>query len=221
MTDCRSVSAAQQTALSAPLCTVAQKDNSSVCAWGDYDIPQLFFLKHSHTNPGLATLAAQQNQTNTQKKMERGFTRRAWESFRFRKRGEEFKSTDDIKPSQMTDLREARMNPGINNTKEVIRAFFPISPVSKQTSSSAHEHDIITLRLMCDQKCWKCDLKMHELVSLSTHSPCCQPFLFGVSHTVPSSPHTRLLLTLTLSRGRSCIYISPCHEHRLLGRISI
>lgn len=31
------------------------------------------------------------------KKMERGFTRRAWESFRFRKRGEEFKSTDEIK----------------------------------------------------------------------------------------------------------------------------
>lgn len=37
------------------ICTVAQKDNSSVCAWGDYSIPLLFLL-HSHTNPGLLTL---------------------------------------------------------------------------------------------------------------------------------------------------------------------
>lgn len=45
----------QQMALSVSICTVAQKDNSSVCAWGDYSIPLLFLL-HSHTNPGLLTL---------------------------------------------------------------------------------------------------------------------------------------------------------------------
>lgn len=45
----------QQMALSVCICTVAQKDNSSVCAWGDYSIPLLFIL-HSHANPGLLTL---------------------------------------------------------------------------------------------------------------------------------------------------------------------
>lgn len=85
--------------------------------------------------------------------MERGFTRRAWESFRFRKRWEEFKSTDEIKTLTNDGLmREARMNSGINN-KESNQSLFPISPVPKQTSSSVHEHDMIALRLMCFQKC--------------------------------------------------------------------
>lgn len=48
----------QQMALSVSIGAVAQKDNSSVCAWGDYSIPPLFFPPslHSHTNPGLLTL---------------------------------------------------------------------------------------------------------------------------------------------------------------------
>lgn len=49
----------QQMALSVSIWAAAQKDNSSVCAWGDYSIPLLppppLPPLHSHTNPGLLT----------------------------------------------------------------------------------------------------------------------------------------------------------------------
>lgn len=57
----------QQMALSVSIWTVAQKDNSSECAWGDYSIPLLFSLLHSHTNPGLLTLRSSEI-TQTHKK---------------------------------------------------------------------------------------------------------------------------------------------------------
>lgn len=78
MTDCVSVRA-QQTLLSARRRTVTQKDNSSVCARGDYSIP-LLFLPHSHANPGLLTLQRHEI-THTQKKHTQcGYTQGAWES---------------------------------------------------------------------------------------------------------------------------------------------
>lgn len=85
-----SASRFQQTALFAPLCTVAQKDNSSVCVWGDYNIPVLFSptaLTYK-SRVGDTLVAAESNKhahTHTKKrkknKTERCFTQRPWESF--------------------------------------------------------------------------------------------------------------------------------------------
>lgn len=68
VTDCRSVSAALST--SGSFCTSLYSGTKGqlkcVCVrWLRHS--SAFFLKHSHTNPGLATLTVLQNQTNTQK----------------------------------------------------------------------------------------------------------------------------------------------------------
>lgn len=69
----------QQMALFVCICTVTQKDNSSVCAWGDYNIP-LLFLPYSQANPGLLTLQSSKI-TQTHKKTQTHYTQGAWESF--------------------------------------------------------------------------------------------------------------------------------------------
>lgn len=66
VTVCLSLLQIEQLALSVWFCTLTQKDNSSVCAWGDYSIPVLL-LSLSHANPGLPTLQSSET-TQTHKK---------------------------------------------------------------------------------------------------------------------------------------------------------
>lgn len=59
----------QQMALSVSIWAAAQKDNSSVCAWGDYSIPLLFFPLAPFTHKSRVTDTPEQwNHTNAQKR---------------------------------------------------------------------------------------------------------------------------------------------------------
>lgn len=58
--------------------TKGQLKSVSLCVCGEYSIP-LLFLVHSHTNPGLLTLARSEI-TQIRKKTQSHYTQRAWES---------------------------------------------------------------------------------------------------------------------------------------------